>query len=180
VDQLHRKKSLLRSSVKKLNAKVEVSIDQLSSHMTLTSLGLFRPLRDEPDLVSPPEGVSFFWPYVKDEKRTEMAFSKSDQGFVKNSLGFEEPESKEEYPKNQLSAVLVPGLAFDFKGGRLGRGKGYYDRFLSDYQGLKVGVCSADRFLNDVIPVDQKFDVAVEYILTEQFLYKVNPFTEVV
>ena len=96
-------------------------------------------------------------------------------------MGFLEPEEKrEEVFKEQLELSFVPGVAFDFKGRRLGRGKGFYDRYLKDFKGTTVGVCSSERFLKEPIPVDQKFDVSVQYILTEQFLYQVNPVRKVV
>ncbi|RJP27332.1 MAG: 5-formyltetrahydrofolate cyclo-ligase [Candidatus Omnitrophota bacterium] len=45
--------------------------------------------------------------------------------------GVREPAIKKMIDKNELDLIIVPGLAFDKKGNRLGRGKGYYDSFLS-------------------------------------------------
>lgn len=67
------------------------------------------------------------------------------------------------------SVIIVPGLAFDRTGNRLGRGKGYYDRFLSSLppSGLrKIGVCWSIQLL-DQIPV-ASHDVPMDCVVTEQ------------
>jgi 5-formyltetrahydrofolate cyclo-ligase len=54
-----------------------------------------------------------------------------DKGsFLRGPYGIREPALKEPVDLKNLDLVLVPGVAFDKKGRRLGRGKGYYDRFL--------------------------------------------------
>ena len=72
----------------------------------------------------------------------------------------------------EIDLVLVPGLAFDPKGNRLGRGKGYYDRFLAKKHSLTCGICSAMRFISSV-PTDAH-DCAVDYVFTPYGLYKTN------
>ncbi len=70
----------------------------------------------------------------------------------------------EEIPLNRLDLVLVPGVAFDLHGRRLGRGKGYYDRLLADVCGLKCGV-AFDEQIVDEVPVGPQ-DVPLNCILT--------------
>ena len=67
-------------------------------------------------------------------------------------------------PLNRLDLVLVPGVAFDVRGRRIGRGKGYYDRLLSLAGGLKCGVAFDEQILAE-IPTEPH-DVAVHCILT--------------
>jgi 5-formyltetrahydrofolate cyclo-ligase len=64
---------------------------------------------------------------------------------------------------NALDLVLVPGVAFDRRGGRLGFGGGFYDHFLPTTQALRVGV-THDRCLVDKLPMgdhDQWMDWVV-------------------
>ena len=66
-------------------------------------------------------------------------------------------------------AVLVPGLAFDQRGGRLGRGGGFYDRFLArpEVRGaVKIGVCWSMQLVHDT-PTDHH-DVAMDWICHER------------
>ncbi len=64
----------------------------------------------------------------------------------------------------EIDLILVPGMAFDPTGGRLGRGKGYYDRFLGN--GKTIGVCYQSALLPQV-PMEAH-DRRVDAIVTDQ------------
>ncbi len=181
MNSLGQKKNLLRKQVSSLNWNVEVSLNPIVEDKTFPKglWAMFKPLGEEPGLKDLPADVEFCWPYTLDSALGEMTFSKATR-FKKSELGFLEPDVCNEILKKNISVIFVPGKTFDFKGNRLGRGKGFYDRYLKDFNGVTVGVCSRARFLMEPIPVEQNLDVAVEYILTEQFLYKVNPSGKVV
>lgn len=66
------------------------------------------------------------------------------------------------------SICIVPGLAFDIKGYRLGYGKGYYDRFLSNYNGINIGICYCSCTLNNLI--NGRYDKKVDYLITEKYV----------
>jgi 5-formyltetrahydrofolate cyclo-ligase len=84
---------------------------------------------------------------------------------VSGQFGIREPGvSCPEFPLNRLDLVLVPGVAFDAGGGRLGRGKGFYDRLLAAVNGTKCGV-AFDEQIVDAVPVGP-LDVRVNCILT--------------
>lgn len=70
------------------------------------------------------------------------------------------------------SICIVPGLAFDYFGYRIGYGGGYYDRFLSrKYNGiLKIGVCYADCLLKRL--KHGRYDVPSDYIVCENNIIK--------
>jgi 5-formyltetrahydrofolate cyclo-ligase len=79
----------------------------------------------------------------------------------------------EEIPRNQFDLVLVPGMAFDLSGNRLGRGKGFYDRILSATSGIKCGV-SYDFQLLEKIPTEPH-DAKVDFIFTPSRGVKCKP-----
>jgi len=75
-------------------------------------------------------------------------------------------------PREKLSACFAPLLAFDGSGRRLGNGKGFYDRFLEGYPGLKVGVGFEWQFSLTPLPHeahDQPLDLAVTELETRDF-----------
>lgn len=74
-----------------------------------------------------------------------------------------EAERYEQY--NRCDVCIVPGLSFDKKGFRLGYGKGYYDRFLKDFKGVKIGLCF-DEFIKETLPTYDT-DAAVDMIISE-------------
>ncbi len=76
----------------------------------------------------------------------------------------ESADGCKEIALNQLDLVLVPGIAFDARGGRLGRGKGFYDRLLAGVRGTKCGV-AFDEQLVDAVPVGPH-DIGLNCILT--------------
>ena len=71
-----------------------------------------------------------------------------------------------EYKKEDIEMLVIPGVAFDISGNRLGYGKGYYDRYLKDFSGLKVGVCFED-FLVSEIPTDKE-DIKMDLVISEK------------
>lgn len=60
---------------------------------------------------------------------------------------------------------LVPGLSFDRSGHRIGYGRGYYDRFLPQFNGVRIGLCY-EQALTDALP-HLSFDLPVDKIVTE-------------
>jgi 5-formyltetrahydrofolate cyclo-ligase len=64
----------------------------------------------------------------------------------------------------QIDLVLVPGVAFDHRGNRLGRGKGYYDQLLSGFRGITCGV-GFDEQIVETVPVEEH-DFRLNYVLT--------------
>jgi 5-formyltetrahydrofolate cyclo-ligase len=85
--------------------------------------------------------------------------------FVQGPFGTREPaQNQPEVLLKQLDLALVPGLGFDARGRRLGRGKGFYDRILAQVAGLKWGV-AWDEQIVDEVPVESH-DVILDCVVT--------------
>jgi 5-formyltetrahydrofolate cyclo-ligase len=76
----------------------------------------------------------------------------------------EEPTGHETVNPDMLELIVVPAVAYDRKGNRLGRGKGFYDRLLSSTKATKVGVAYEFQIVNEV-PVEQH-DVPMDIIIS--------------
>ena len=63
-----------------------------------------------------------------------------------------------------IDLVVVPGVAFDHTGNRLGRGKGYYDRLLSHIPAFKIGICFPFQLIEDV--PSEPLDIRMDAIIT--------------
>ena len=71
-----------------------------------------------------------------------------------------------------VDLVIVPGLAFDARGGRLGWGRGFYDDFLSGVDALKIGVAYAQQIVESV-PMDEH-DIYMDKVITEETTYHIS------
>ncbi len=135
-------------------------------------LGLYFPLKTEPDLFKfvITSGWNICLPKVKN---TEMNYVSYNAGgkLIKSEFGdLYEPASDDVIiPK----VVLIPGLAFDIKGYRLGYGIGHFDRYFAQNVNIniiRIGVCY-DNMLFEKLPSDEH-DIRMDYIITEYNIYK--------
>ena len=90
---------------------------------------------------------------------------------INNAYGIDEPPGGNKIPENEIDLVLVPLLAFDKRGFRVGYGKGYYDRFLSKCRKdvIKIGLSFFDP-VEEIQGIDQ-FDISLNYCVTPQELF---------
>lgn len=118
-------------------------------------------------------GKNLCIPRVKDSTVMEaIKIEDLDKGLVKKAFGILEPQDNlGAIDIHEIDLVLVPGVAFDKYGNRLGHGKGYYDRFLSkcSVNTIFIGICYSFQLLES-IPFSSH-DVKVHYIITESSLY---------
>lgn len=73
-------------------------------------------------------------------------------------------ECTEVASKESLDLIIVPGIAFDERGYRIGYGGGYYDRYLMDYSGPTISMLLTEQMVPSV-PSDA-FDIPVQYLIT--------------
>lgn len=73
---------------------------------------------------------------------------------------------------DRLDIAVVPGLAFDRRGRRLGQGGGFYDRFMAETSAFTCGLCF-ERFIEDKIPCEPH-DIPVMRVVTEKGMFGVR------
>lgn len=110
------------------------------------------------------EGKQVLLPKVTGEAEMEARAVGPDTSFSTGAFGISEPTGSAFQDFSSLDLVIVPGMAFDISGNRLGRGKGYYDRFLSGApHACKLGVCFPYQLV-EVVPTgchDCRMDTVV-------------------
>lgn len=107
---------------------------------------------------------------ITDMKTNELTAVTADgnTSFSKGGYSVFEPISKNVIDKKLIDVVIVPGIAFDKRGYRVGFGKGCYDRFLENIDAIKVGFCY-DFQITDRIMADE-YDVCMNYLVCENGL----------
>jgi 5-formyltetrahydrofolate cyclo-ligase len=75
-------------------------------------------------------------------------------------------------PKVAPDVLLIPGRAFNEKGDRLGRGKGFFDKYLAGFKGTKIGICF-DFQIFENIPLEPH-DLPMDYVVTEKRILKME------
>ena len=108
------------------------------------------------------------YPKISGEK---MDFFVS-RDFEKSALGVYEPVGGYKVPPDGKTLVIVPALAFRRDGYRLGRGGGFYDRFLQDFRGFSVGAAFSFSILNDGDFDAEAHDVPVMITVTEDGIFR--------
>lgn len=107
---------------------------------------------------------NFYLPVVAED---DIVFREctSSVSFTQSTLGIMEPLGEDFTDYDKIDLVIVPGVAFDRNKNRMGRGKGFYDRFLPKIKAPKMGICFEFQLL-DNIPADNN-DIKMDYIVSE-------------
>ena len=130
-------------------------------------VALFSPLADEPQLWPLVERLSVRLSVVLPRVEGDvMNFYRYDGGAMAvGAFGINEPQMGEAVQHCSIGAIIVPGVAFTADGARMGRGKGFYDRYLSQngFSALKIGVCYREQIVDD-IPAEPH-DVAMDVVI---------------
>lgn len=150
------------------NYKIIQNLSSLLSHFPQkTQLGIYAAIPGEPPLMEfanqlfETKFYQLSLPKIQGSMMEYRFFEKwSDLNL--NLLGILESDGAPAVPQ----IVLVPGLLFDPKTGvRLGRGKGYFDRYLTTFKGLKVGVAYNAQLMDSLI--FETHDQSMDFLVTE-------------
>lgn len=100
-----------------------------------------------------------------------LSYLDSLDDLEKGAYGISEPRTVKPADIADIDFILVPGLAFDKNGNRMGFGKGYYDKLLCKTNAEKTALCYEFQ-LFDEIPADE-YDIPMNTIITEDKLYAI-------
>jgi len=111
---------------------------------------------------------------VEDTRELEFYFISSYDDLVPGAYGLLTPDKSrcERLTDYSRGFCIVPALAYDRQGYRLGFGKGYYDRFLYKFGGKKAGLCY-EKCMSAALP-HGNYDQKVDMIITEKNVYIVD------
>lgn len=180
-DQLlkNRLRSKIRAALEKISPAVRaVESIELCERLKVQMPGahtilFFAPLPDELDIWPVLEqslalGSVCALPFFNAESKSYRAkvIKRVATDVVPGKFGVREPaENCENILLNRFDLVLVPGMAFDLQGNRLGRGRGFYDRLLPEASGIKCGICYDHQLLAEKIPTEPH-DWKVDFVMT--------------
>jgi 5-formyltetrahydrofolate cyclo-ligase len=123
------------------------------------------------------EGKTICAPKISWEQRhmIPMEIKSLETGLVTVRPHLLEPEGGSPVPVEMLDLVVVPAMAYDRNGNRLGRGAGFYDRFLasSKFHGKTIGLAFQEQLV-DSLPVHDT-DVPVDVLVTDEEILRFPP-----
>ncbi|MFC8689144.1 5-formyltetrahydrofolate cyclo-ligase [Brevibacillus porteri] len=173
---LERRKSMSAKEREQLSREV---CDHLLSHNRLAdakAIMAFHPFGDELDILpflheAKKRGQDIWLPLTNIAERRLIPYRYTGPHMLKQGVyGIWEPDPTlaEEADVSKLDAIIVPGVAFDSQGGRMGYGGGYYDRFLATLKKLPflVGVGYSIQVVEHV-PLEPH-DVLLDAVVTEK------------
>ncbi len=137
----------------RLSSAVWSRVERLPQFAAARTIGLYMSLDDE---VSTTEFIARWngskriaLPCVTGDTMVFRALTR-EGSCVAGAFGIMEPCGNDIVEPSQIDMIIVPGVAFDRGGHRLGRGRGYYDRYLPLTRAFKAGVCFPWQLVDEV------------------------------
>lgn len=109
---------------------------------------------------------TLYYPFIISKGKMEFYKINSEKDMIKNKFGIYEPIPREEMriSPDRLDLIIVPMLAYDIKLNRIGYGGGFYDRYLTQVNCKKIGICYSQFLKNNVYA--ENWDIKLDSIIT--------------
>lgn len=154
-------KTLLESNIYKDSKVVFVYVNMDSE---INTLEIIKELLVSDKIVAVPKVIPVT---LKERQMKALKINSLLQLNESGAFGILEPSIECEDISQQVDLIIIPGLAFDLKGNRLGYGGGFYDRFLRKFPNSKRVALCYDFQIYDEIP-HEFFDEKVDLIISEE------------
>jgi len=163
-------KKLTETEKKSLAKNMLKQLENLSDWKKFTHILVFYPMSDEipfwPELQKKFPEKHFYFPRVDKEMRFFLVKNSAD--LISEKMGIMEPiKNLSEAQYSHIDFALVPAVALGKNGERLGRGAGFYDRFLAKFPRIKTASFVPNFALFDNLPTE-KHDQKIDWVLMEQ------------
>lgn len=160
------KKTQKKSDLKQWSETIFLSIEQLELFQQAQIVLLYHSLCDEVDthmfINKWYQQKTIVLPVVVNDI-LELRHYNGPHELKKGAYGIEEPTGALFTEFNKINLAIIPGVAFDKEGNRLGRGKGYYDRLLRLIKAPKIGVCFPFQFISQI--PHEPFDIPMDRVV---------------
>lgn len=170
---LHKRKALSDRKVKEFNQKIKFQFDNFLQPKIKT-VHIYLPIQSKSEIDTWPiihglweKHIRVVAPVMAPQKNTMGSWLLTKETrIVANDWEVPEPGKSSKIEDNEIDLIIVPLLAFDKKGYRVGYGKGYYDKFIAsiDRKVLKIGL-SFFSPLDHITDLDP-WDIPLDYCIT--------------
>lgn len=149
-------------------------LEKMASFMMASRILMYHSLPDEVDthafLKKWAGRKTFYLPRVNGVNLDILPYEASRLEL--GSFHIEEPTGDDTVDPSLIELIVVPAVAYDRKGNRLGRGKGFYDRLLANTDARKVGIAYEFQVVDHI--ETEAHDVPVDVVITESGIYHVS------
>ena len=165
---------MMLSEMEKASAAEEVfaQLEKTAAFMMADNILMYHSLPDEVQTITFlqkwHDRKRFFLPRVNGVNLDILPYEETRLEL--GSFHIEEPTGDDVVDVDDIELMVIPAVAFDRKGNRLGRGKGFYDRLLSTSKATKIGVGYEFQLFDDL--PSEPHDVAMDMVITQKTLIK--------
>lgn len=109
-------------------------------------------------------------PRINEDNTMDFYEIKSLEDLKTGKFNIKEPIKESKVVKKEdIDLIIIPGICFDLNKNRIGYGKGYYDRYLSNTKIKKIGICYEKQIVKEIQA--NKTDIKLDYLITETNIY---------
>lgn len=160
---------MMLSEMEKEEAASEVfaQLEKTAAFMMAQNILMYHSLPDELSTISFlkkwKDRKNFFLPRVNGVNLDLLPYIESE--LERGAFDIEEPQGSELANVEDIDLMIIPAVAFDRRGNRLGRGKGFYDRLLATSRATKIGVGYEFQLIEEL--PSEKHDVPMDMVITQ-------------